>query len=540
MANSILTYTGASGFGPYAATFTLGKLRDEYVKVRVNEEVDGLGAPLYRSIEWISDTLLNITSGTLPTVSDTVQVIRTIPVDTLIHDYDNGAVINEENLDESNLQTIMLVHQFIDGRITSALANDLDMGSNKITNLADGTVATDAVNLGQLQPALDVLVDATAAKVAAETAAVNAALAETNAEAAQAAAEAAVASVSLNNETTTNPTINDDVTLGYSAGSIWMNTTTDTGYLCTDATDGAAVWLEITAADTLTPLSMIVGDAGTEGSGITIAGVPYESSLKVSDIDGTNYAQTILHRHSTTLEPLIVGARSNSNTSSHAAVTAGQNVFSVYGAGVAGTDYKLFGSLNIGADTTGTIDNTSAPGKFTVSVTPDGAVVPVTALSIANTGVVSLAQPLPAASGGTGSTTAVGTAAFKNTGTSGNTVPLLDGANAYSAAQKGTPVSLTQAATIAVNLALGNHFYTTMTGNRTLGQPTNMSPGQSGTIEIIQDGTGSRTLVYHADWLFAGGADPVLSTAAGSTDLLCYQVNQAGTKVFATLVKGFA
>ncbi len=127
-----------------------------------------------------------------------------------------------------------------------------------------------------------------------------------------------------------------------------------------------------------------------------------------------------------------------------------------------------------------------------------------------------------------------------DTGTSGDKVGKLNTANTYSAAQRGAPISLTQASTIAVDLALGNHFYTTMTGNRTLGQPSNMTAGQSGTIEIIQDGTGSRTLAYHADWLFPGGTDPVLSTAAGSKDLLCYQVNQAGNKVYANLLKGFA
>lgn len=117
---------------------------------------------------------------------------------------------------------------------------------------------------------------------------------------------------------------------------------------------------------------------------------------------------------------------------------------------------------------------------------------------------------------------------------------MLATANSFTKAQRGTPVSLTQAATIAVDLSLGNHFYTTMTGNRTLGQPTNMVAGQSGIIELIQDGTGSRTLAYHADWLFPNGTDPVLTTTAGATDLLCYQVNQAGTKVFANLLKAFA
>lgn len=117
---------------------------------------------------------------------------------------------------------------------------------------------------------------------------------------------------------------------------------------------------------------------------------------------------------------------------------------------------------------------------------------------------------------------------------------ILATANSFTKAQRGTPVSLTQAATIAVDLSLGNHFYTTMTGNGTLGQPTNMVAGQSGTIEIIQDATGSRTLAYHADWLFPNGTDPVLTTTASATDILCYQVNQAGTKVFANLLKAFA
>lgn len=127
----------------------------------------------------------------------------------------------------------------------------------------------------------------------------------------------------------------------------------------------------------------IIGDPGTEDGGIDVNGITYQSTLKVSDIDGTNYAQTILHRHSTTLEPLILGARSNSNTDAHTNVTAGQGLFTTYGAGYAGTSYKLFGSITLAADS-GTISNTSAPGKIVFSVTPDGSVTPATALTISN------------------------------------------------------------------------------------------------------------------------------------------------------------
>lgn len=129
--------------------------------------------------------------------------------------------------------------------------------------------------------------------------------------------------------------------------------------------------------------NLIAGDPGTEGTSIAIGGTAYESTFKVSDIDGTKYAQTILHRHSTTLEPLIVGARSNSNTSAHAAVTTGQGLFSIYAAGSveATADYELFGAMSFTVGT-GTVGATSAPGKWMVSVTPDGGVVPLAAITV--------------------------------------------------------------------------------------------------------------------------------------------------------------
>lgn len=140
--------------------------------------------------------------------------------------------------------------------------------------------------------------------------------------------------------------------------------------------------IDFSAIATGTFPELIVGDPGTEGGGINVNGVTYDSTLKISDIDGTNFAQTILHRHSTILEPLIVGARSNSNTNAHASVVNGMGLFSVYATGWAGTNYKIFGTETFGADDTGTISNTSAPGKWTLSLTPDGGVAPVEAMRI--------------------------------------------------------------------------------------------------------------------------------------------------------------
>lgn len=44
------------------------------------------------------------------------------------------------------------------------------------------------------------------------------------------------------------PTVNDDITLFYEPGSVWVDTTNNKGYLCVDNTDGAAIWREMAAA----------------------------------------------------------------------------------------------------------------------------------------------------------------------------------------------------------------------------------------------------------------------------------------------------
>ncbi len=69
--------------------------------------------------------------------------------------------------------------------------------------------------------------------------------------------------------------------------------------------------------------------------------------------------------------------------------------------------------------------------------------------------------------------------------------------------------------------------------------PSNTKNGQSGVIRIRQDATGSRTLAYHADWKFAGGVAPVLSTAPFAADMLFYHV-VVGSFIVANLIKAVA
>ena len=101
-------------------------------------------------------------------------------------------------------------------------------------------------------------------------------------------------------------------------------------------------------------------------------------------------------------------------------------------------------------------------------------------------------------------------------------------AQSYTKAQRGTPVALTDGATIAVDMSLGNNFSVTLAGNRSLGDPSNVTAGQSGVIVVTQDGTGSRTLSYTGTkWKFAGGTAPTLTTTAAAVDVLAYYCESA-------------
>ena len=103
-----------------------------------------------------------------------------------------------------------------------------------------------------------------------------------------------------------------------------------------------------------------------------------------------------------------------------------------------------------------------------------------------------------------------------------------DAVQTFTAAQRGAVATLTEAATIAVDLALSNNFTVTLTGTATtVGAPTNAVAGQSGSIFVIQDATGGRTLGWNTAWKFATGTVPTLSTAGDAVDRVDYIVKGA-------------
>lgn len=134
----------------------------------------------------------------------------------------------------------------------------------------------------------------------------------------------------------------------------------------------------------------------------------------------------------------------------------------------------------------------------------------------------------PTASAGTNTTQLATTAYVQAEGFAKTSV-----AQTYTAAQRAEVTALTFAATMTPNFADSNNFSVTLTGTGRIANPTNQVAGQSGSIFITQDGTGSRTLSWGdsggtSAWYWAGGTAPTLSTGANVKDRVDYIVAANG------------
>jgi hypothetical protein len=138
------------------------------------------------------------------------------------------------------------------------------------------------------------------------------------------------------------------------------------------------------------------------------------------------------------------------------------------------------------------------PGRLVFSTTADGASSPTERLRISQNGVVTIQN---------------------------GAVAVID--------------TLTDGATITPDFAAGCNFTVTLGGNRTLANPTNLTAGQSGSIFVVQDATGSRTLAFGSNWDFPGGTAPTLSTAANAVDRIDYVV-RSGTSIHTVFTANYS
>ena len=101
--------------------------------------------------------------------------------------------------------------------------------------------------------------------------------------------------------------------------------------------------------------------------------------------------------------------------------------------------------------------------------------------------------------------------------------------NTWTGAQRGQVTGLTSSSSITIDMSTTNNHSVTLAHNTTFANPSNQVAGQSGSIFITQDGTGSRTAAWAANWKWKGGTAPTLSTTAAAVDRVDYIIAASGS-----------
>ena len=114
-----------------------------------------------------------------------------------------------------------------------------------------------------------------------------------------------------------------------------------------------------------------------------------------------------------------------------------------------------------------------------------------------------------------------------DTADSGSGLLTLSGGLALSGKIGAAITAASDGSTITLDLGANTHQSVTLGGNRTFAAPSNQTVGQSGSIFITQDGTGSRTASFNSAFKFVGGTAPTLSTAANAVDRIDYVIKSS-------------
>ena len=101
--------------------------------------------------------------------------------------------------------------------------------------------------------------------------------------------------------------------------------------------------------------------------------------------------------------------------------------------------------------------------------------------------------------------------------------------NTWTGAQRGQVTGLTSASTITIDMSTTNNHSVTLAHNATFANPSNQVAGQSGSIFITQDGTGSRTAAWGNNFKWKGGTAPTLTTTAAAVDRVDYIIAASGS-----------
>lgn len=137
MATTQNTYTGDDSTTLYSFTFPY--IKEDDIKV----SLDGVDTNQY--------TLANATQvqfTTAPSLNQAIRIYRVTNTDASQATFFSGSSIRAEDLNNNQNQILYATQETVNRRIDSTggtMSGDLNMGGNKITNVADPTVGTDVV-----------------------------------------------------------------------------------------------------------------------------------------------------------------------------------------------------------------------------------------------------------------------------------------------------------------------------------------------------------------------------------------------------------
>jgi hypothetical protein len=100
-----------------------------------------------------------------------------------------------------------------------------------------------------------------------------------------------------------------------------------------------------------------------------------------------------------------------------------------------------------------------------------------------------------------------------------------------------TVFTLTDGATVSIDLSKSNDFKLTMGGSRTIALPSNMVTGKSGTLAIYASG-GSYTPTFAAGWDWGAAGAPSFTGVSGKGDVCAWRVLDAAHIAVALAIAG--
>jgi len=144
MATTQNTYTGNGSLTEYSFTFPY--LEESDVKV----SLDGVDQ-LTTAYSFANATTISF--NTAPANGVAIRIYRVTATDSAQATFFAGSAIRAQDLNDNNLQLLYATQETVNRRIDSTggtMSGDLNMGGNKITNVADPTSNTDVVTKNYL------------------------------------------------------------------------------------------------------------------------------------------------------------------------------------------------------------------------------------------------------------------------------------------------------------------------------------------------------------------------------------------------------